>query len=119
VALTTLLFLSFNLHSKQGLPQDKLENIAFMQLPREAQQTQKLILAGGPFPFSKDASIFGNRERLLPVQQRGFYLEYTVKTPGSSTRGGKRIVCGGALPVRPQSCYYTEDHYQSFRKIVG
>jgi ribonuclease T1 len=87
------------------------------ELPRQGQQTLERIRAGGPFPFEKDGSVFGNRERLLPVKTRGWWREYTVTTPGSRDRGARRIVCGG--PVRePHACYYTADHYASFRKIV-
>lgn len=91
--------------------------ISVAELPRAGQATYELIRAGGPFPFEKDGMVFGNRERLLPAQRRGFYREYTVKTPGSRDRGARRIVCGG--PARaPHACYYTVDHYASFRKIV-
>ena len=91
--------------------------ISVAELPRAGQATYELIRAGGPFPFEKDGMVFGNRERLLPAQRRGFYREYTVKTPGSRDRGARRIVCGG--PARaPHACYYTADHYASFRKIV-
>lgn len=92
--------------------------VALGDLPREAQHTQALILRGGPFPYSKDGTVFGNRERLLPRKARGWYREYTVKTPGSRDRGARRIVCGGAEPKAPEACYYTADHYASFRRIV-
>jgi ribonuclease T1 len=49
---------------------------------------------------------------------RGHYREYTVKTPGAKNRGARRIVCGGQPPSRPQSCFYTDDHYASFRLIT-
>ena len=88
------------------------------ELPQEARQTHQLIHQGGPFPFEKDGTVFGNRERLLPSFPRGFYREYTVKTSGVSHRGARRIVCGGIVPSRPQKCYYTADHYASFRRIV-
>ena len=93
-------------------------SVALSSLPAEAQQTQQLILKGGPFPYRKDGSTFGNRERQLPAKPRGFYKEYTVKTPGSSDRGARRIVCGGAQPSQPEACFYTADHYASFRRIV-
>ena len=92
--------------------------VALAELPPEAQQTEKLIRAGGPFPYSKDGVTFGNRERQLPRRERGYYREYTVPTPGSRNRGARRIVCGGVPPVKPEICYYTEDHYASFRRIV-
>lgn len=92
--------------------------VALGQLPVEAQQTHRLILSGGPFPYPKDGSVFGNRERLLPPQQRGFYREYTVSTPGAQNRGARRIVCGGQPPTQPQACFYTDDHYASFRLIT-
>ncbi len=87
-------------------------------LPREGQTTYQLIRKGGPFPYEKDGTVFGNRERLLPRETRGFYREYTVRTPGVRHRGARRIVCGGPVPTEPKACYYTEDHYASFRLIV-
>jgi ribonuclease T1 len=85
-------------------------------LPKEARATLALIAKGGPFPYSKDGVTFSNRERALAKQPRGYYREYTVKTPGAKNRGARRIVCG-----TPKSsafeCYYTDDHYATFRKI--
>lgn len=100
-------------HAKEALA-----TISRAQLPPEAQRTEQLIRAGGPFPYAKDGTVFGNRERLLPPLPRGHYREYTVKTPGSRDRGARRIVCGGLPPTEPQACYYTSDHYNSFRRIV-
>jgi ribonuclease T1 len=91
--------------------------IQVAELPRQGRETYGLIRQGGPFPFGKDGAVFGNRERLLPAEKRGFYREYTVTTPGSRDRGARRIVCGGPARV-PYACYYTADHYASFRKIV-
>jgi ribonuclease T1 len=92
--------------------------VALSVLPAEAQHTEVLIRQGGPFAYAKDGSVFGNRERLLPAQGRGYYREYTVKTPGARDRGARRIVCGGSQPTRPDHCYYTGDHYASFARIV-
>ena len=92
--------------------------VSLAELPPEAVKTHRLILSGGPFPYSKDGSVFGNRERLLPAHPRGFYREYTVKTPGARNRGARRIVCGGKQPAAPEACYYPADHYASFRRIV-
>lgn len=88
-------------------------------LPAEAQQTLRLIRSGGPFPYSKDGTVFGNRERLLPRRERGYYREYTVRTPGTRNRGARRIVCGGSPPTKPETCYYTQDHYVSFQRITS
>ena len=96
----------------------RLAPVALATLPAEAQATHRLILAGGPFPYSKDGSVFGNRERLLPMHPRGHYREYTVKTPGARNRGARRIVCGGQPPTQPEACYYTADHYASFKRIA-
>jgi ribonuclease T1 len=82
-------------------------------LPAEARQTLALIKAGGPFPYRQDGSVFGNREGLLPKRERGYYREYTVKTPGAKDRGARRIVAG-----RGAEYYYTDDHYRSFRRII-
>lgn len=93
-----------------------LGEVALEDLPVQARQTLRLIKSGGPFPYSKDGTTFGNRERLLPRKPRGYYTEYTVRTPKSSDRGARRIIAGGD-PTRTDEFYYTEDHYQSFRKI--
>ena len=92
--------------------------VPLAQLPAEAQTVHRLIMAGGPFAHSKDGIVFANRERILPAEPRGFYREYTVPTPSASDRGPRRIVCGGAQPVAPIACYYTSDHYNSFRRIT-
>ena len=91
--------------------------ISIAEMPVQGAQTYALIAHGGPFPYEKDGVVFGNRERLLPVKVRGYYREYTVSTPGSSHRATRRIVCGGAARA-PDACYYTADHYASFRRIV-
>lgn len=81
-------------------------------LPTEAQRTLELIKQGGPFPYSRDGIPFGNRERILPRRERGYYHEYTVPTPGAKNRGARRIIAGA-----PGEFYYTDDHYRSFRRI--
>jgi len=96
---------------------DGAATVRVAELPRQGQETYERIRQGGPFRFDKDGMVFGNRERQLPTERRGFYREYTVTTPGSRDRGARRIVCGGPARV-PQACYYTADHYASFRKIV-
>jgi ribonuclease T1 len=94
------------------------EFIALAQLPPQGRQVMVQIYKGGPFQYEKDGVVFGNRERLLPASPRGYYREYTVTTPYERSRGARRIVCGGPRPVEPDACYYTDDHYSSFRKIV-
>jgi ribonuclease T1 len=98
-------------------PIDVQTTVSLGELPRQGQQIYTLIFQGGPFATEKDGVVFGNRERLLPGRTRGYYREYTVPTPGLNHRGVKRIVCGGK-PRLPDVCYYTADHYASFRKIV-
>jgi ribonuclease T1 len=92
--------------------------VSLSDLPKQGQQVYALISQGGPFAYDKDGVVFGNREQLLPKHKRGYYREYTVKTSGVRNRGAKRIVCGGLQVQSPDVCYYTEDHYSSFRKIV-
>ena len=104
-------------HARTSGPADTQATVSVAELPRQGRETYQLILQGGPFPYDKDGTVFGNRERLLPLNKRGYYLEYTVKTPGARNRGARRIVCGGQ-PRKPDACYYTADHYASFRKIV-
>ena len=105
------------LQARGPLPTE-LSEVSLAELPSQARTTYRLILKGGPFPYDKDGTVFGNRERLLPGYKRGYYREYTVKTPWSRDRGARRIVCGGEPPTQPQACYYTSDHYNSFRKIT-
>lgn len=82
-------------------------------LPGEARATLALIKAGGPFAYPKDGNVFGNREGRLPPEKRGYYREYTVRTPGSRDRGARRIIAG-----KPGEYYYTDDHYRTFRHIL-
>ena len=88
------------------------EGIAVRELPPEARQTLALIKGGGPFPFERDGIVFSNYQGVLPKRNRGYYREYTVITPGLRHRGARRIVAGGG------EFYYTEDHYNSFRRIL-
>ena len=95
---------------------DSLPSVLFADLPAEAQATLRLIEQGGPFPYPrKDGSIFGNFERRLPLQARGYYREYTVPTPGRRDRGARRIVAG---QIARGEYYYTDDYYRSFRRIA-
>lgn len=92
----------------------QMGKINVADLPQEGQDTLKLIKQGGPFPYpKKDGTIFGNREGLLPKQPRGYYKEYTVKTPGVPHRGARRIIAGSGSEF-----YYTDDHYRTFKLIV-
>lgn len=100
--------------SRQGT--DGLGTVAVGDLPAEARQTLALIREGGPYPYEKDGTVFGNYERKLPRQRRGYYTEYTVRTPRVRSRGARRIIAGGR-DGRPTEFYYTDDHYQTFRRI--
>ncbi|WP_282082509.1 ribonuclease domain-containing protein [Streptomyces tendae] len=85
-------------------------DICYSALPSQAHDTLDLIEQGGPYPFEQDGTVFQNREGILPSQSSGYYHEYTVITPGSDTRGARRIVTG----EENQEDYYTADHYASF-----
>lgn len=87
-------------------------SVALTALPAEAQDTLRVIKQGGPYAYDRDGVVFGNFERVLPKQARGYYHEYTVKTPGARNRGARRIIAG-----TKGEYYYTEDHYQTFRRI--
>jgi ribonuclease T1 len=97
----------------QALAFSGIGEIPVAALPPEGRETIALIRKGGPFLYAKDGATFGNREALLPKKARGYYREYTVKTPGSRDRGARRIVAGSAGEL-----YYTEDHYRSFRRVL-
>lgn len=107
------LLLSFGVFARGPLPP---EQVPVEKLPFEARQTLALIKEGGPFPYAKDGSVFGNYEGFLPRQKRGYYREFTVKTPGLRNRGARRIVSGGD-PRSSGEYYYTEDHYATFKRI--
>jgi ribonuclease T1 len=102
----------------RDLPAANLDQpqIASIELPKEALQTLALIRNGGPFPYEKDGVAFGNREKQLPKKPRGYYTEYTVNTPGAKNRGARRLVVGGE-PQTSKEIYYTDDHYQSFKRV--
>src|SRR3546814_12464414 len=87
----------------------------YTTLFRSALDTLALIERGGPYPHRQDGGTFQNRERLLPAQPRGYYREYTVRTPGSRDRGARRIVSGGSPPAE---FFYTDDHYRRFRPFA-
>ncbi|MEV8542075.1 ribonuclease domain-containing protein [Streptomyces sp. NPDC051572] len=88
-------------------------SICYSDLPSQAYDTLDLIASNGPFPYSQDGTVFRNQEGILPSQSTGYYHEYTVKTPGSSTRGARRIITG----EETQEDYYTADHYVTFDLI--
>jgi ribonuclease T1 len=89
-----------------------LPRVSAAELPAQALATIELIRKGGPYPYQRDGLVFGNFEKRLPPRERGYYREYTVRTPGATGRGTRRIVAG-----KGGELYYTEDHYQTFRRI--
>jgi ribonuclease T1 len=108
----------FSFAHAKGNPSDlaSTPQISVADLPKEAVQTLELIRKGGPFPNEKDGVVFGNREKQLPKQARGYYTEYTVRTPGAKNRGARRLVVGGP-PQSSKEIYYTDDHYESFKRV--
>lgn len=108
-----LLFTATLLFAASAWAFSQADVISVADLPSQARATFALIKTGGPFPHAQDGSVFGNREGLLPVQKRGYYREYTVNTPGSRSRGARRIISG-----RTHEFYYTDDHYRTFRRIL-
>lgn len=106
--------------ARQELPAATATEVSLTELPPQARETVALIRRGGPYPYRRDGSVFGNREKRLPLKPRGYYTEYTVKTPSERDRGPRRIVAGkGATgdPATSGEYYYTDDHYNSFRRI--
>lgn len=108
-----VLLISCNVMAKESVA---LQIVNAANLPPEARVTLVLIRNNGPFPHVKDGAVFGNYEKLLPKQKRGYYHEFTVKTKGARNRGARRIVVGGE-PATSRDLYYTDDHYASFRRI--
>ncbi|MBC3884409.1 ribonuclease [Undibacterium sp. FT31W] len=110
------MFLMITLLASMAFAKDNIGIVPVNELPQEAQTTLVLIKHGGPFPYEKDGVVFGNYESRLPKQKRGYYHEYTVKTPRARNRGPRRIIAGG-VPESSGEYYYTDDHYESFRRI--
>ncbi len=110
--------IGISVQAKAQAPAAVLQTVTLTALPAQGRDMMALIEKGGPFKYYKDGTVFGNREKFLPARQRGYYREYTVRTPGESSRGARRIVCGGQQPRAPDACFYTDDHYASFRQIV-
>ncbi|MFJ6796094.1 ribonuclease domain-containing protein [Streptomyces sp. NPDC091268] len=82
-------------------------------LPQQAREVLELIDKGGPYAYRQDGAVFGNFEKALPRQKRGYYHEYTVRTPGERDRGARRIVTGGGGEF-----FYTDDHYKTFKAVL-
>jgi ribonuclease T1 len=99
--------------AQRGVPAEPIGDVRLAQLPAETRQAIALIRKGGPYPYARDGVVFSNREGHLPRQKRGYYHEYTVKTPGERTRGARRIVAGASGEL-----FYSEDHYNHFRRIL-
>lgn len=94
--------------------------VSLSGLPAEAHDTLTKIHRGGPFAYPRDGIVFGNYEKRLPYQRRGYYHEYTVPTPGVKSRGARRIIAGEGpgRDVRTSGEYwYSDDHYKTFARI--
>ena len=116
IALALCLFAGIATVAFARAAPEALPDVTLADLPKEAHEIYALIGKGGPFHYDRDGVAFGNREKLLPSKPRGYYREYTVRTPGVKNRGARRVICGGPKTA-PDACYYTDDHYQSFRRI--
>ena len=97
----------------QDRVQFSLADVSVKALPPEARETLQLIEKGGPYAFDRDGIVFGNFEKRLPIKERGYYHEFTVRTPGVKHRGERRIVTG-----KGGEKYYSDDHYKTFKRIV-
>lgn len=78
-------------------------------------EARKLGWEGGSLEkFAKGKCIggdkYGNYEGLLPKGEQ--YYECDIDTLGASSRGAKRLVY-----TKSGSIYYTDDHYETFKKL--
>lgn len=114
IALLLIVLVGYVVQASTGGPsRTSTTTVAESALPSQAQHTIALIQTGGPFPDPEDGEVFRNDQHLLPAEPRGYYHEYTVATPGESTRGPRRLITGGGGQF-----YYTADHYRSFRRVL-
>ena len=102
--------------AKGPVPAAEVSTMSVASLPEQGRHMVRLIYQGGPFRYDKDGSVFGNRERILPAKNRGYYREYTVRTPSERSRGARRIVCGGFVPTAPDACYYTAESLNKIQR---
>ena len=114
ILLALMLWLPAQVHAspEKHTGQNGLPVITLAELPAKARDTLRTIKQGGHFAYERDGAVFGNYELMLPKQPRGYYHEYTVKTPGARNRGARRIISGEV-----NEYYYTADHYQTFKQI--
>jgi len=112
VALLLAAFLGLSSSACAEGQNSPIPEVSAAELPAQAHATIGLIRKGGPYPYERDGLVFGNFEKRLPLRERGYYREYTVRTPGVNGRGARRIVVG-----KGGELYYTDDHYQTFRRI--
>ncbi|MGA7594311.1 MAG: ribonuclease domain-containing protein [Gallionella sp.] len=114
IVLAAMLFLPAGAQAESHHPGAVLDQagIGAAQLPPQARDTLRAIKRGGPFAYPRDGVVFNNYEHALPERRRGYYHEYTVKTPGRHNRGARRIISGAGGEF-----FYTADHYQTFRRI--
>jgi ribonuclease T1 len=115
IAMLSLSLFVTNASARTSCP--LAESINVKDLPKQGRDTLDLIKSDGPFPHDRDGVTFNNRERILPKERRGYYKEYTVRTPGVKHRGARRIVCGGDQRA-VNECYYTADHYKTFQCVA-
>jgi len=121
LALALSLLLAFGAGAVVARESGGTAAVAPAELPPEVRETLALIRRGGPFRYRQDGSAFGNREKRLPAKASGYYREYTVPTPGAKDRGARRIVAGTGAGGDVRSSgeyYYSDDHYNSFRRIL-
>jgi len=105
--------------SEKTDPVSGLRWVALAALPAQAADTMREIKAGPPYAYpSNDGVVYHNAEGVLPKRTDGYYHEFTVVTPGASTRGARRIIAGGpAMGQTNSEWYYTGDHYSTFERI--
>ena len=117
VILAAFAMLSPAAAQRDNAPRERVQlslaDVSVKSLPPEAREAFTLIEKGGPYPFDRDGIVFGNFEKRLPIKERGYYHEFTVKTPGVKHRGARRIVTG-----KSGEKFYSDDHYKTFKRIV-
>jgi len=112
IAIIALLVIGYVIKEADGGSGHSIKTVAASSLPTQARDTIAEIKASGPYPYSQDGTVFRNNDHLLPAESGGYYHEYTVPTPGASTRGTRRIITG-----KHGELYYTPDHYNSFQRV--
>lgn len=78
----------------------------------DIRNTLNRIKAQKPKYDGHDGKTYLNSNHMLPSALPGYYICWTVDTPGQKKRALRRLVLGARGEI-----YYTPDHYHTFVRL--